>query len=644
MVVVRIWGGTGNQLNLFCVGYVVSQYLKQSLCLDISYHVNGYFRPYILDMLSLNQVPKMIYRISDWDTDRNLKQSFDLEINLDYVEQREELFSLCEGHNKIYIYGDDSARFYRMEDITAIKNQFALRYRSLYFCNMCKNFSESESVAVHIRRTDMVDLNWVNDGEEIYYKAAVAYIRNKLIQPNIYFFSDDIQWVSKVFGVHKEFYYVKLVGGCATDVEELFLMAACKHHILTAQSTYSWWAAFLSPWTDGINISNGKVMPNEPVPNLIYFDDEITRRWYQKYLDYETVMGREIILDSDRLQRLDYIKALLMQGKNKLALQEIDMLAINRICMSPNDYDKLLELKSTALLREIYHGADGAKIEDILSIMDKLLPDRKNSFDFFCNYSFALYKAGRIYESVLYAANARRIKNDKKTFWWIGQDRQKLFWMLYEKLLQENHTHFVFLNIVPWSNIRCFYDSLEIILSNLGMQVTIFECFKDDSCRTSSFEEVMKSKKILDSVNHFGIEKYEMHCMKDDEYFLYAKDLIKAITEENKEIKIITHFAEGVMFAPYPVYYIDGYSKWDKLTYKYSKGTLDMICNLSAKIFTKCHDVFVCKDKVVDCSDTGFEKESDYAFDQDEKPYLNFDCYVRNQDMMKEIIWVIMNL
>ena len=91
-------------------------------------------------------------------------------------------------------------------------------------------------IAIHVRRGDYVDNPFYIDlTQENYYLTAVTYF------PGAKFlvFSDDIDWCKKYFQLQDcEFSEGK------TPEEDLKLMAGCKG-IIIANSSLSWWAAFL---------------------------------------------------------------------------------------------------------------------------------------------------------------------------------------------------------------------------------------------------------------------------------------------------------------------------------------------------------------------------------------------------------------
>jgi hypothetical protein len=66
----------------------------------------------------------------------------------------------------------------------------------------------------------------------------------------VYVFSDDIPWCRANFP--KNFIFVDIIDYLAFD-----LMRVCKHHII-ANSTFSWWAAYLNDNPDKVVISPKK--------------------------------------------------------------------------------------------------------------------------------------------------------------------------------------------------------------------------------------------------------------------------------------------------------------------------------------------------------------------------------------------------
>lgn len=122
---------------------------------------------------------------------------------------------------------------------------------------MLKQITDCESVCVHVRRGDYISERFsseLNICDEKYYKTAMDIIMDKVENPIFYIFStshEDIEWIKRHWKFKYSVTYVDLNN---PDYEELRLIYSCKHFIL-ANSTFSWWGAYLSRNEDKIVIA-----------------------------------------------------------------------------------------------------------------------------------------------------------------------------------------------------------------------------------------------------------------------------------------------------------------------------------------------------------------------------------------------------
>lgn len=117
--------------------------------------------------------------------------------------------------------------------------------------------TDTNSVSIHIRRGDYLEKN---NGEMSpfdgvctvdYYRNAIDAVKLKVCDPNFYVFSNDIDWCKNTFKGEKMIFVTCNSG--EKSWRDMQLMSLCRHHI-NANSTFSWWAAWLSPYDDGIVI------------------------------------------------------------------------------------------------------------------------------------------------------------------------------------------------------------------------------------------------------------------------------------------------------------------------------------------------------------------------------------------------------
>lgn len=118
--------------------------------------------------------------------------------------------------------------------------------------------AESSSVAVHVRRGDQTEQGSDSDpmGNALpltYQQQAAEYVGQQVDNPVFFIFSDDPDWVRRNFEIN---YPVQTVSNNdeTTDFLDIELMRRCDHHVI-ANSTFSWWGAWLNSSTDKIVVA-----------------------------------------------------------------------------------------------------------------------------------------------------------------------------------------------------------------------------------------------------------------------------------------------------------------------------------------------------------------------------------------------------
>jgi hypothetical protein len=96
-----------------------------------------------------------------------------------------------------------------------------------------------DRVSIHVRRTDMTTNNFdINLSETDYYEKAIA----RFPKERFLIFSDDMNWCLNKWAADIRFDFAQH----NDEVTDLKLMASCKSNII-ANSSFSWWAAYLNP-------------------------------------------------------------------------------------------------------------------------------------------------------------------------------------------------------------------------------------------------------------------------------------------------------------------------------------------------------------------------------------------------------------
>jgi hypothetical protein len=151
--------------------------------------------------------------------------------------------ALILGYWQSEMYFADIAQLIRKEFVASISNDLA----SLKIINEIKRLS-NRSVSLHVRRGDYVTdahtASYHGTCTLDYYNSACARISAIVDSPHFFVFSDDPSWINNNFVLEYP-YTVVSPDSPNQALNELMIMKACAHHII-ANSTFSWWGAWLS--------------------------------------------------------------------------------------------------------------------------------------------------------------------------------------------------------------------------------------------------------------------------------------------------------------------------------------------------------------------------------------------------------------
>ena len=269
MVIARLWGGMGNQLFQYAAGYALARVRGVELLLDDVQCRLDKNRPYELDQLNISGRPwtagerkriEFLIRLSRpvEDTTRGwtrwLKQGIAVPFSryFSYAADRNAGFQPeihDAGHN-VYLAGTWADARYFSDYGGEIRHEFSFKEApDDENRRMCDRISGTNAVCVHVRRGDYVQIADTSTRFGTcsldYYREASAHILARVEDPTAFVFSDDPAWTAKYLRLPCETVYVTHNVGWR-NAEDLRLMAACRHFII-ANSTFSWWGAWLSP-------------------------------------------------------------------------------------------------------------------------------------------------------------------------------------------------------------------------------------------------------------------------------------------------------------------------------------------------------------------------------------------------------------
>ncbi|MEO6583297.1 MAG: alpha-1,2-fucosyltransferase [Ferruginibacter sp.] len=261
MIIVKIIGGLGNQLFQYAAAKALAEHHHTQVKADISDFENYTLRNFDLDYFNTSisiatneeiqrckaftSVQRVKARLTPYPKKHFYKQpSFAFDSNF---------FSL---QSNVYLQGYFQSEKYFSSIEKIIQQEFTLKQKLSPEVNqLSQELKNVSSVALHIRRGDYrnVEAAEVHGVVPItYYQEAIRFIKNKFNDVRFYIFSDDPGLAKKELNLTE----AKIISGIYTKnhFEDLFLMSQCKHNII-ANSSFSWWGAWLNANPDKIIIA-----------------------------------------------------------------------------------------------------------------------------------------------------------------------------------------------------------------------------------------------------------------------------------------------------------------------------------------------------------------------------------------------------
>lgn len=280
MIYVRIRGGLGNQLFQYSAARSLADRLNVNLGLDTReynagspfemglkhFNIRAEFNPKGLIKHRKNGFSKYILDIA-LGNHKNVYKENNLSFN--------NLFHSLP--NKTYLKGYwQSEKYFENNQKNIFKDLQIIAPQSKKNIKTLENISKTNSVSLHIRRGDYVTNSAYNMKHGTcsldYYKKSVDYLSKSLNKNfTIFAFSDDPEWVFKNLKLPMDIQFIEH-NSSKKNYEDLRLMSQCNHNII-ANSSFSWWGAWLnkspkrtiiSPkkWYADKNIKNIDIIPN----------------------------------------------------------------------------------------------------------------------------------------------------------------------------------------------------------------------------------------------------------------------------------------------------------------------------------------------------------------------------------------------
>ena len=248
MIIVRVYGGLGNQLFQINFGHFLHEKFNQKVYFDFSFFkTQGIRKPLVKSIINdINQPPKNITESFIKFNSFRLNQLYNKLFSKNYLTEFDQKIQIDENENYFFDgYWQDQS--YLSKD--------NIQFQKVKFSKVAKDYLDQiqqskNSISIHIRRTDYLtrkNIKIFKILDQDYYLSAINLITKECKKDyKIFVFSDDIKWAETNLKFDLETTYIQNTD----ELEDINLMMNCKYNII-ANSTFSWWAAYLKKNKNG---------------------------------------------------------------------------------------------------------------------------------------------------------------------------------------------------------------------------------------------------------------------------------------------------------------------------------------------------------------------------------------------------------
>jgi hypothetical protein len=263
MLIFNIDGGLGNQMFQYAYCFYLSKKYKKPMAFDLGNLSINTLRDLELDSFQVDLPLATHSQLRKFKMSRYARINYYLNLLLlngsnYFYEPKIGNRIIADGTSYYWGYWQKPQCIIEIDEL--IRKLFVLRDPLTSEAQSFKNQIQStqgESVSIHIRKNDYLlqKNSYFASCDAQYYYTAIDVIRKSKGQ-NLHFFifSDDFNWINTNLQLdHIECTFVNPKKK-NKPAEDLYLMSICNHNII-ANSTYSWWGAYLNNHKDKIIIS-----------------------------------------------------------------------------------------------------------------------------------------------------------------------------------------------------------------------------------------------------------------------------------------------------------------------------------------------------------------------------------------------------
>ena len=252
-IIIKIYGGLGNQMFQYAAGRALSLWHQVPLCINIEWF-NTKQNSTIARIYQLNIFKNITAPIqkSSFFPCQNLIKPLTQYLSLSHTI-REPHFAYWPAFSRItqpaMLVGYWQSEKYFENFQNEILHDFTFPALPKKAEQLSKEIAKTpESVSVHIRRGDYISnpqaQAFHGNLQHDYYNKALQTIKYSCGNTKLFIFSDDPQWARQNFDCCGHDAVIVDLNFPTAPHHDMHLMSLCKHHII-ANSSFSWWGAWL---------------------------------------------------------------------------------------------------------------------------------------------------------------------------------------------------------------------------------------------------------------------------------------------------------------------------------------------------------------------------------------------------------------
>ena len=297
MILLHLFGGLGNQLFQYAAGKALSEHLGDKLKMDKTYYdqkeyendpLNSFF-----DVHIYRNILENVFEITAPEASLLEVEGYRPSFTKKVIERLDPYYRRSVFKQKGFSFDKHffSARrniilkgYWQSENFfkpyeSQVRKDLTFRNHIIERNNEMMSFFTTSTIGIHIRRGDYVANPIISKyhgalGMDYYNKAIKYIVESAGNNIQLIVFSDDIEWCKHNF-IQKATLFVDK-SFHKNHIDEFYLMSRCTHNII-ANSSYSWWAAYLNKTKEKIVVA-----PKNWFSDPTYINEDIIPdKWIQ---------------------------------------------------------------------------------------------------------------------------------------------------------------------------------------------------------------------------------------------------------------------------------------------------------------------------------------------------------------------------